>query len=219
MSQNPEDWWHDEYYEALAREELVAEKLKAISEEGIRSYLGTHGDAVESRVGQCLSQAKYLSDQGYPAAAVMVSVTAIELTVRYMLVRPLIQGAFLSDDWAQLLARRMTTGRGAQDRDMLPNILEFRGIKINELKLSNGADLWSAITGSVVEKRNRIVHEGESAKADDGKLALECATLLWSDVVLPMAKGLGFTLEETGCWHRIARSEQDDHTPVSPFKS
>jgi hypothetical protein len=42
---------------------------------------------------------------------------------------------FLSDDWAQLLTRRVTNGKSTPERDILPQILKLHGIKLEELKL------------------------------------------------------------------------------------
>jgi hypothetical protein len=50
----------------------------------------------------------------WDACCLVGAVTAIELVTRYMLVRPLLQGAFLSDSWAKILAKHITQVRMAQ---------------------------------------------------------------------------------------------------------
>ena len=74
-----------------------------ISEGGAREYLGTYGDAIAKRFDLVMAQAKYARQQGYPHFAVLGAVTAIELIIKLMLFRPLLQGAFLSGAWAQIL--------------------------------------------------------------------------------------------------------------------
>jgi hypothetical protein len=217
MSQNPDNPYEDEYFEEIGRQELIAQALKEISEESIRQYLGIYGDAIDSRIYSVLTQARYAQQAGYPHFAVIGAVTAIERITRYMLFRPLLQGAFLSDDWAQLLTRRVTAGRTKQERDILPRILELHKIKIKELKLSDKSFFWKALTEKVIPKRNRITHDGEFASPADAALALECASVPRDKVVFEIANKLGFTIEESKCWHKIADPKRDDYDSAEPF--
>jgi hypothetical protein len=54
--------WDDRsYYEEVAAEfEFIQDTLKNISEDGIRNYLGTHGDAVDARIEHCMKKARML---------------------------------------------------------------------------------------------------------------------------------------------------------------
>lgn len=218
MSRDPDSYYEEEYFEELGRQELIAQALKDVSETGIREYLGTYGDAIDARVENVLAQARYASQSGYPQYAVVGAVTAIELITRFMLVRPLLQGAFLSDDWAQLLVKHITAGRTVQERDILPSMLEIYGIKIKEMKLLDGSTFWKTLVETVIRKRNRIVHDGETATPDEAKIALECTTILRKQVVSEIAKKMGFTLDATGCWHKIATPGQDNYAPATPFQ-
>ena len=218
MSQDPDSPYEDQYFEEIGRQELVAEALKGISEDGIREYLGIYGDAIDKRFENVIAQVTYARQAGFPHFAVIGAVTAIELITRYMLFRPLLQGAFLSDDWAQLLTRRVTEGRSKQERDILPQILEIHGIKLEEMKLDDESLFWKTLTDKVIPKRNRIAHDGEFATPAEALLALECASVLRHQVVSAVAKKLGFTLEETNCWHKIANSGQDNYDPDTPFQ-
>jgi hypothetical protein len=100
--------------------------------------------------------------------------------MRYMLVRPLLQGAFLSDSWAKLLDKHIFQGRMAQalERQLLPSVLGMYDIKIEDLKLSDGSGLWKTFVTKIVLKRNAIMHDGDAATPQEAKLALECANTL-----------------------------------------
>jgi hypothetical protein len=110
----------------------------------------------------------------------IVAVTAIEMLVRYMLIRPLIQGAFLSDEWAYFITRQITSGRSAEDRKVLPRVLEMQGINLNELRLPTGKALWSTIINDAYPKRNRVIHSAEPVSPDDAQTAIDCAEYLYS---------------------------------------
>jgi hypothetical protein len=213
--------WDDDrsyYEEEDAKEAFIQETLRGISEDGIAGYLGRYGDAIDARVNDSISQAGKLKDAKFYQSSVVMAVTAIELIVRFLLLRPLVQGAFLSDEWAYLLAQRIASGRTAEDRKLLPQILKFQGLELEKLRLENGKGLWNTITKEVYSKRDRIVHAADPASKPDAELAIACAIQLRSDAVLPMAKKFGFTLEETGCWHKIKRKDMTaDFTTGDPF--
>lgn len=218
MSRDPDSYYEEEYWEDIGRREEIAAAIKNLSEEPIREFLGTYGDAIDARLDDTLAMARYASQGGFPRYAVVGAVTAIELITRYMLFRPLLQGAFLSDTWAKILAKHITQGRRTQERGLLPIVLGMYGIKIDDVKLSDGSVLWETFVTKIVPKRNAIMHDGDNATPDEGTLALECANTLRKEVVAQIAKKLGFDLEKNGAWHKHINADGFYHTPASPFE-
>jgi signal transduction histidine kinase len=192
---------YDPYDDAMAN--YADQVLKDRSVEGAQYYLGTYGDAVEARVSRLLAQARALLAVGFAAPALISATTAIEITVRFMLVRPLVQGAFLSDEWAELLAARIGTGRTDEDRKILPALLKQWSLDINTVLLASGSRLWEVITKQVLPKRHAVVHAGAKAETADVEAAIECVERLLADVVHPIGKTLGLTVQRTGKWCEI----------------
>ena len=171
MSGNEEDWWRREreaeaeaeaaaerYY--AARQAELEEQLRRIGEAPVFAYLAVHGDAIEARVKRCLAEAQDLMRDGYHGAALTRAVSGIEVTIRFFLVRPLAQGAFLSEEWAALLLRKVLGGRTADDRKLLPAILRRWEIEITQVTLPDGSPAWPRIKGKeqVWDRRNDYVH-------------------------------------------------------------
>lgn len=212
--------WDDlGYYEEEASQaQFIEETLKNISEDGVRNYLGTYGDAVDIRIMHCMKEARMLLSGGFFQSAVVSAVTAIELTIRFLLLRPLMQAAFLSEEWASLLTQRIASGRSANDREILPQILHFHDVDLKRIKLSNGRPLWKTITEVVYSMRDKVVHRAEPVSEDDALLAIQCADHLRNEVVMPYANKLGFTLETTKCWQRTKKLMSGAHyNPRDPF--
>jgi hypothetical protein len=218
MSRDPDNYYDEEYWEEVGRQEEIAAAIQSLSEQPIREFLGTYGDAIDARLEDTLAMARYASQGGFPRYAVVGAVTAIELITRYMLVQPLMQGAFLSDSWAKLLAKHITQGRMAQERDLLSSVLGMYGIRIDDLKLAHGSALWKTFVTTIVPKRNAIMHDGDNATPEEAKLALECANTLRKEVVAHVAKKMGFDLEKNGAWNKHLNAEGFYHTPASPFE-
>jgi hypothetical protein len=86
MSRDPDTYYEEEYWEEIGRQEEIAAAIKTLSEEPIRKFLGTYGDAIDARLDNTIAMARYASQSGFPRYAVVGAVTAIELTMRYMLV-------------------------------------------------------------------------------------------------------------------------------------
>jgi hypothetical protein len=211
--------WDDDYHsyqQEAAMEAFLEEELRRIAEEPVFVYLVVHGDAIEARVKRCLAQAQALNDSGYHGAALTRAASGIEVTIRFFLARPLVQGAFLSEDWAELLSQKLLSGRTAEDRELLPAILRNWKIDITKVKLANGAQAWEQIVKRVWPRRNDYVHKADDASAEDVMLAIECLTTLLSQVVDPLATKLGFTREQTGCWSVVAAKNPPEYPNLNP---
>lgn len=211
MSMDP---W--EYQQEAAMEAFIEEELRRIAEEPVFYHLAEFGDAIEARVKRCLAQAQDLNDSGYYGAALTRAATGIEVTIRFFLARPLLQGAFLSHDWAALLSRKVLHGRTAEDRELLPAILRKWKIDITEVKLPDGSQVWERIATRVWPRRNDYIHKADDASTEDSQLSIECLTALLTQVVDPLAIRLGFTREETGCWSVVAKKNQSEYPNLNP---
>jgi len=211
--------WDDDYEryrEEDAMEAFLDEELQRIAEEPVFAYLAVHGDAIEARVKRCIAEANALLNGGHHGAALTRAASGIEVTIRFFLARPLVQGAFLSEDWAELLSQKVLGGRTAEDREMLPAILRNWKIDITAVKLQNGWQAWEQIVRRVWPLRNDYVHKADDATAEDALLAIECLTALLSQVVDPLAIKLGFTREQTGCWSVVAARNPPEYPDLNP---
>ncbi|SHG18582.1 hypothetical protein SAMN05443248_0604 [Bradyrhizobium erythrophlei] len=50
MSRDPDNWYEEEYWEEIGRQEDLAEAIKNLSHQPIRDFLGTYGDAIDNRL-------------------------------------------------------------------------------------------------------------------------------------------------------------------------
>jgi hypothetical protein len=172
-------------------------------ETSARFYLGTFGDAVETRVSWCLDAAKALLQHGHLGPALAVAATALEIMIRFMVVRPFVGAAFIADEWADLLFERVINSRrSAEDRDLLPALLRHVNVDLAAISLNAGTQLWPAILG-VWKARNRFIHQGDPPESKTVELALECAQAFRSIVIGAVARALGFSLARTGKWAEI----------------
>jgi hypothetical protein len=209
-------------------EEFLKTSLKNISEENAKAYLGKYGDAVDVRVQACLSEAEVLLKGSHYGSALTLAATAVELMIRFLLLRPLVQGAFLSDEWGDILASRVAQGRSAEDRALLPAVLKVWGIDITAVKTAFATPAWEFVLTKLWPCRNDFVHKGAQPSKEVAITAIECAKCFRVEIVGKLATKLGFTLETTGKWCEIRgeirqaepfkhSSWSQDFTPLDPF--
>jgi hypothetical protein len=190
-------------------ERALNDELRRRSEEAVQHYLGTFGDAIESRVKRCLEDAERLYKFQFYGSALTTAVTSIELIIRFLLIRPLVSGAFLSREWEELLAEKIGSGRTDDDRKILPKLLLRWGIDVRNIALPEGELLWPSLTNltsGLLAKRNRVVHQGEEASQSEAIRAIHCARIILNDIVYQLASKFGFTRETTSCWSIIKRT-------------
>jgi hypothetical protein len=221
MSWDEDEYEDKSYYylqeaaEDIAREALFEEHLRSITQGAVFDYLATHGDAIEARVQRCLAEAEALAHDGYYGAALTCAVSGIEVTIRFFLLHPLVQGAFLSADWAAVLSQKVLNGRTADERKLLPAILRKWEIDITQVILADGSQAWEQTIGRVWGRRNHYVHKADEVSAQDAALSIECLTTLLTRVVDPLATMLGFTREQTGSWSVVAAKNPDLNPPTT----
>jgi hypothetical protein len=208
-------WDDDRYeYEREAAEAEFWEKLpKQLHEQAVWSYLGVYGDAIEARVKGLAAMARALHESGFYGPSIAVSVTTIEIMIEYFCVRPMVEGAFVSEDWADCLAKWVVKTRPSDQREILVKILKIWDIKIDEILLDGKKPLWAAMHSQVFGPRNDFVHSGEDVSKEQSQLGLTCTELFQTEIVAKIAMRLGFTLGKTGCWAHIAGEGKDPLRP------
>jgi len=231
MSYTQEDADRDAWYESLQKQ--FEEDLKGQAKDAVKGYLAQHGDAIDQRVKASLAEANALLKDGYFGPALCAAAISIELMIRFMLVRPLVQGAFLSDEWAEILTARVATGRPADDRDMVPAVLRQWGLDVTKVQgATSGVLVWEFTVGRLFPSRHNYVHRYDSVSQDMATLGVECAEAFRNDIVGTVADQMGFTLGATGKWCHILHPAQhpgedgsgvisrewtEDYEPADPF--
>jgi hypothetical protein len=212
-----------DYQQEEGLEQFLEEQLRELAEAPVFAYLARFGDAIEERVQLCIKEAAQLREAEFSGAGLIRSAAGIEITIRFFLARPLLQGAFLSDEWAKLLSAKVLNSRTAEDRELLPAILRNWDIDITKVKLSDGSQMWERVLTRVWPRRNDYVHAGAAVAESDGTLAAECLDTPLAQVVSPIGKRLGFTREQTNCWSVVVAPRHPELNPprryevASPF--
>jgi hypothetical protein len=193
---------YDEYGDA--EYDLVTESLKQRSEEAVQVYLGRYGDAIDERVQRLLGTTESLLKHGFPEQALSTAVTAIEIMIRFMVVRPLVQGAFLSEQWSEILTGKISAGRAESDRKLFEKLLSEWDIELSKFQFKEQGTLWAFVRDKVLKIRHQVIHAGETVDMEFATLSVEAAFSFRSTIVKAIEERFGFTLDATGCWCRTS---------------
>src|SRR5690349_2308718 len=174
-------------YEA-AREKYEREvgerTLAGIKENAINFYFFYYGDDIEHRIQSRVDAAKQLVRLQFNGESLTSSMIAVELTIRWFLLRPLCEAAFMSEEVSDILVQRILPPRttGA-DREILPKILREWGSDVTSLKLSDGCELWGKLTNEYIPHRNAFVHRGEPVEQASAVGAADAAERLLAEAI------------------------------------
>src|SRR5882724_3194500 len=152
-----------------------------------------------------MGEATALDQLGHSGPSLVLSVSALELVVRYFVLKPLVSGAFINDLWAELLVDKLVTGNAWKDRELLPMIAREWSIDLDNIVLSNGEKAWDFFKSQLVPRRNNFVHKGDPIAPELSRVAIECTEALFDGLLASIARKFQMSWPESGAWHRVAQ--------------
>jgi hypothetical protein len=168
--------------------------VREFTAERLRSYYLAHPDlAVPAH--ESLVYAQSLS-ASFPRAALVFGVTATELAVKTVFLKPIVFGLVHTEGVASLVTDLTTQHTGMERfQTLLTEILaQFGGV---DLKIFRRADsertLWQEI-GEVQKVRNAVIHRGDPGSEVYADLAIAVATTLLTELLPQVLQKLGLHL-------------------------
>jgi ElaB/YqjD/DUF883 family membrane-anchored ribosome-binding protein len=171
-------------YEADVIEKGIRDQV----EDRARDYLSKNGDAVWARIQRAIVEAERLVDE-HPGASLVSSMTAAELLVRFMLLRPMLAGLVIDPAIADRLAAEATQGIGDRDRKLLPHVCRAWDIDLAGARVDGDRELWPTL-GGLWQVRHDAVHRGDAVTVAQAKLALACAAAVGTELLGPLVARL-----------------------------
>ena len=185
-----------EFGHELLYEEHYEEAVKEFTAERLQSYYVAHphlaGPAHESLVyAQSLMPS-------YPKAALVFAATATELSVKTVLLKPIVFGLVHTEGLASFIMDLTTQHTGMERfQTLLAEILaQFGGVDLKIYKRPDSAiGLWQEI-GEVIRVRNAVVHRGEPVDDSKAGLGIAVASTLLNEIFPQVLSKLHLHLHE-----------------------
>lgn len=195
----------DAYFEAMAEEEQERDLeefreslLEEFQEHLLSAYYLAHREIPQKALG-LLNEAR-MTRAVSSAATLALASSSIELSVREVVLRPLVHGVIHQDAVADAVVG-LVLGHSAFERfkDLLFGILaQVAGIDLRTYTRPGRSELlWSEIR-DLRDKRNLILHHGESASPEHAARAVEVAEHVWREVLGRTLGKFGFTVDPNG---------------------
>jgi hypothetical protein len=182
----PDDWMLDEA--AAYESQIIEEGIREQVESRAKRYLSETGDAVRDRVHRSLIEATTLL-ASHPGAAIVSAMTAAEITIRFLILRPMLAGLVIEPTLADDLAELAFSGRTERDHGMLPRLCAAWQLELGEVKTADGTPAWPAFQ-RLKEPRNLFVHRAEPVEPATAAEAIAVARALLDGLVEPLANRL-----------------------------
>ena len=195
MSYDELDAARDAMIDEIARELYPEHKAQAIDEfttERLQSYYIAHPEVMRPAV-DAIKEGRKLQDSGHSAAAVVFFVTAIEILLKATLLKPVVHGLVHSEGLAEIIVQQ-ALGQSGFDRytKLLAKLFnELVGIDITTI--SRPSVTKSLLNECTAQQtlRNKIIHQGATATADQADNARLVAVAVYELVVKPMLDRVG----------------------------
>jgi hypothetical protein len=189
VSMTSEEAWEEEAYDHMVEEILASHKNEIIEEilashkdeiidefisERMSSYYQDHPN-LTAPAEAAIEEARTLIDIS-PAASLVFSRSAVEITLRDVLLKPVAFGMVHHDENAWLIAELVIGNR--EFTKLLFSVLEDHGLDLKEVtRPGSEKKLWVEMD-EIKDIRNKILHRGEKVSQDVAKLSLEIAIML-----------------------------------------
>lgn len=192
--------WARDHAQELAQEyyaENYEDAVKEFTSERLQSYYVAHPDLARP-AREALLYAQSLRPS-FPQAALVFAVTATELAVKTVLLKPIIFGLVHTEGLASFITDLTTQHTGMNRfQILLTKILaEFGGVELESFRRETSAKtLWQEID-EVQTARNAVIHRGEKSEDDKADLAISVASTLLGDVFPRVVAKLGLHLHDS----------------------
>lgn len=202
MSYDDHDAAMDELYERIGDELYPWHRVQAIgefTEERLSSFYQTNPMVMRPAV-EALQEAKRLSANGHPSAAVVFCATTIELLLKATLLQPIVYGLVHNDGLADIIVKHAVGQTGFDRyRNLLSRLFqELVSLDIANVSREGSTQALIDESRGVQDLRNDIIHKGHSCDAAAAQKAYDVAVAVFDQIVVRVLWQLGLAVGEKG---------------------
>ncbi len=202
MSYDPSDAARDEMYEQIARDLYPEHKAQAIVEftlERLQSYYVGNPSVMRPAV-DAIQEGRRLQANGHSSAAVVFFVTAIELLLKATLLKPVVHGLVHSEGLAEIIVEQALRQPGFDRYTKLLAKLfaELVGLELTGIRRPEAHEQLLTECTAQQSLRNKIIHQGVTANAEQAEVARIIAVAVYELVVREMLGKLRLQVVERG---------------------
>jgi hypothetical protein len=185
------DEWMDSLYEEFrpqAVDEFTAERLQSY-------YLANR--LISDPAARFLAEARQLEIE-HPTAALVLAAAAIEVTIKAILLKPVVYGLIHSESTADLITELVTKHAGLDRfKDLLFRVLrEHGGVDLGTFRREGASkSLWNEVQ-ELQRRRNAAVHQAAPCGPSESRLAIECGETLLDHIFPTVLDALGLHLDD-----------------------
>lgn len=175
-------------------EELYDEIVADFTQARLRSFFEKEPE-VATPASSALGEAKSFLDTHSTAAFIFAAIAA-EFGLKSLLFRPVVYGLVHAESAAGLVTQLVLANRDEGFTKILLKLLAAHGGVdiLNHSRSSSAKSIWEEFL-LVRTKRNRVVHQAESASKEEAEIAVSVASCIVEELFPAMVKNLGLYLD------------------------
>jgi hypothetical protein len=179
--------WAEDHAEELYRQHY-ADAIKEFTAQRLQSYYLRHPDMAKTAIGM-IEEASALG-KGHPNAALLFAASAVEITIKHLLVKPIVNGLVHNEAVADLVMATVPAQTGSDGfKSLLFGVLR----KVADVDLATykrpgtRETLWDEWK-QLQRDRNHLIHEGASPSIE-AIASFEAVAFEFLNVLFPRVLG------------------------------
>lgn len=204
MSYDEEDVRREEEYDQLRREfddELYPEhRDQAIEEftiERLQSFYEKHPDVIQPAV-KMMEEGEKLYDAERFSPSAVFSVSAIELFLKSVIIKPFVFGLVHDEELAEIIMNEASKMTGIERyEDLLERLCSrIASIEIKMVYREGASNPIFSEYKEVQKIRNKVLHQGEQCSKENSKRSKEVAMAIFTKIVVPMLRAINLVIQD-----------------------
>ena len=171
---------YDDEYQALFEERILSD-IDDMFKETTSFILKKHLNDYMTKILCAKEDARKQKEQNNLKISLVLNVVSIEIFIRQLVIKPLAQGAFYYEEWAELLASKIGTGNAGKDREIISKVLKTINFDISKIKIEK-IDFIECFK-YIADLRNKIMHEYIEVTMIDVEKSESCVKILFDNLL------------------------------------
>jgi hypothetical protein len=202
MSNEPQDYAMEEFYDRISQELYPEHREQAIEEftdQRLKSYYQQNPRVMRPAV-EAIQEGKWQLEKERYSPTLVFYVSAIELLLKATLLRPVLYGLIHNEGLAEIMVTHILGKTGIQGyRKLLKQLFDnLTEIDLNEISREGAQKKLLEECQDLQTIRNDIIHKGAPCTKADAEAGSLVAEAVFNKIVKPLIFSIGLYVEDEG---------------------
>lgn len=196
MGNTIDDYFYEQHLENQYFSEKIEEEIENYKKENLKIFY-LQKSHIYKKILEVRKIAQNLKEKKFLAPSFIYFNICIELIFRDLFIRPIVYGALLDEEIAEIIINKIFKVRVSRfDKLLIYLVQRFSNLNMTKKKISGKRNLWQELK-ELREIRNGIIHKGNSYHESDISRIESVLAVLLDNVIPKFMDELGLKLNRS----------------------